>query len=122
MFKFSKCLILLVTIGCILLAVNLMSTNNQPDIIYKIVPQSAKEIIFDTEYVLIKTKQFMSKGVEETDPDLILFVRSLIHPPSAHDYNFTSPKQGNIDYSQEGQSKFIDDLLKKKTNGFFIGI
>ena len=117
----KKSFIFLVAFVCILLAANLNFFKNQAVKIHT-KPLSATDTFADIEYVIIKTREFMSKGVEETDPDLILFVRSLIHPPSTHDYNFTSPRHANIDYSQEGQSNFIDGLLQKKTNGFFIGI
>ena len=57
--------------------------------------------------------KFAVVGVEEDDPELIKFVQKLIKPSSNIKYNFTNPNKPNSDYSQEGQSVYIDEILKK---------
>jgi len=74
------------------------------------------------EEILEETSKFVSRGVNEDDPDLIEFVKSLIKPPSTKQYNFERPNQPNGDYSQHLQSTYIDEILKQKTDGFYIGI
>ena len=76
---------------------------------------------YTREYVIKETIKFASRGVEEDDPELIQFVQKLIKPPSNMKYNFSNPNKPNSDYSQDGQSVYIDELLKKRTNGFYIG-
>ena len=80
-----------------------------------------KRTEFDPSTVLLKTKEFMDRNVDENDPELIQFVKGLILPPSTYEYNFAKPKSPGVDYSQEGQSKYIDELLNQRTNGFYIG-
>ena len=36
-------------------------------------------------------------------------------------YNFENPNKPNNDYSQDGQSVYIDKLLIKRSDGFYIG-
>ena len=71
---------------------------------------------------IIKTLKFMIEETDETDPELVEFVRSLIKPPvkpgSEKKLNLVDPKK--VDYSQIGQSTFIDKILGEKRNGFFI--
>lgn len=71
---------------------------------------------------LIKTLKFMIKNVDEYDPELIEFVKSLIKlPASSSKLNLRKTKLNNNDYSQFGQSNYVSDkLLMNKTNGFFI--
>jgi len=69
--------------------------------------------------ILTKTLKFMLHEVAEDDPELINFVASIIHPPSSRPYNLNSTRKNN-DFSQIGQSPFMDKLLKSKRNGFFI--
>ncbi len=71
--------------------------------------------------ILEETSKFEKRGVDEDDPDLIEFVKGLIKPPSFQQYNFDVPNQPNQDYSQHHQSVFIDEILEKKTDGFYIG-
>ena len=66
---------------------------------------------------LIKTMKFMIQDVDEDDPELIDFVKTVIVPPSKGPRNLLDSRS---DKSQVGQSKFIDNLLGKKRNGFFI--
>ena len=76
---------------------------------------------YSREYIIEETTKFASRGVEEDDPELIQFVQKLIKPPSNMKYNFEKPNKPNSDYSQDGQSIYIDELLKKRTEGFYIG-
>ena len=53
------------------------------------------------------------------NPDLLKHLREhWILPPSDKPRHLVHPDKPH--YSQEGQSKLVDDLLKKRTNGFFI--
>ncbi len=74
------------------------------------------------EEILEETSKFVSRGVDEDDPELIEFVKSLIIPPSTKQYNFERQNQPNGDYSQHHQSTYIDEILKQKTDGFYIGM
>lgn len=69
--------------------------------------------------VLKKTLKFMMHEAEEDDPELLKFVSSLIVPPSTRPLNL-AVKGVKSDYSQMGQSKYIDNLLKGKRKGFFV--
>jgi len=75
---------------------------------------------YTKESVLEETKMFVSRQTEEDDPVLIEFIKKLIKPPTTKPYNLSrSIKNG--DYSQDGQSLYIDKILKNRTEGFFIG-
>ena len=71
--------------------------------------------------ILEETKRFADLKTREDDPQLIEFVKSLLKPPSKEPYNFQKNRLSG-DYSQEGQSLYIDELLKSRTDGFYIGI
>ncbi len=73
------------------------------------------------ERVLEETKKFASLETEEDDPALIEFIKKLIKPPSTKPYNLILSNIKNGDYSQEGQSLYIDKILNGRTEGFFIG-
>jgi len=60
----------------------------------------------------------MIKETDENDQELISFVRSLIHQPSKKLYNVVDKRK--IDFSGDGQSVYVDKILKSKRNGFFI--
>lgn len=77
---------------------------------------SPAQSLIAPEYI-IKTIKFMLKDVDEDDPELIDFVRSVIVAPSKEQRTL---KNEPSDRSQFGQSKYIDTLLKHKRNGFFI--
>ena len=81
--------------------------------------QSSEQLLVD-EVVLMRTILFMIEERNEYDPELIDFVRSLIvQPPVVKgQVNLTDKKR--TDFSQIGQSKYIDNLLGSKENGFFI--
>ena len=60
----------------------------------------------------------MVKDVDEYDSELVEFVKSLIKPPSKKSLNL---KNKNVqDYSQLGQSYYMNGLMNNKKNGFFI--
>ena len=89
------------------------------DSIFKTIMESSNEQLLVDKSILLKTILFMIDKTDEYDPILIEFVRSLIHKPSANGkLNLTDKTR--TDFSQIGQSKFIDNLLKSKRNGFFI--
>jgi hypothetical protein len=61
----------------------------------------------------------MLQEVDEEDPKLISFVRSLItEPPTNKNLNLIN--KNKTDFSQQGQSTYMDSLLGGKRNGFFI--
>jgi FkbM family methyltransferase len=61
----------------------------------------------------------MLKNTDEDDPELIKFVRSLIQTPSKlNQLNLNN--KNKTDFSQIGQSKYIDSILNSIQNGFFI--
>ncbi len=69
--------------------------------------------------VLLKTIKFNIKETNEDDPELIDFVRSLIKPQSTKfERNLTD--KNKKDFSQVGQSKYIDLVFNSKRNGFFV--
>jgi len=75
---------------------------------------------YTKEYVLEKTKKFVSRQTKEDDPVLIEFIKEIIKHPSTKPYNLIRPIK-NGDYSQEGQSLYTDKILNGRTEGFFIG-
>ena len=69
--------------------------------------------------ILMKTISFMIQETDEFDPKLIEFVRSLIHVPSKEEQlNLKQPDRK--DFSQLGQSKWVDRILEERRDGFFI--
>ena len=69
--------------------------------------------------IMLKAISFMIQETDEFDPKLIEFVRSLIWKPSKErKLNLTQPKRK--DFSQIGQSKWVDKVLGERRNGFFI--
>jgi FkbM family methyltransferase len=69
--------------------------------------------------ILFQTIKFMLKETEEDDPELIKFVKSLINVPDwKREINLYN--KNRKDFSQIGQSKYIDSLLDSKKNGFFV--
>lgn len=69
-------------------------------------------------YVLLKTLQYWMMDVDQYDKKLIEFIKTLIHVPSTKMLNLT--EKNKVDYSQHGQSLYMDNLLNKTKNGFFI--
>jgi len=69
--------------------------------------------------IIFQTIKFSLKETEEDDPELIRFVKSLIQHPASEDKRNLVEKNKK-DFSQVGQSKYIDSVLNSKRNGFFI--
>ncbi|CAF0748715.1 unnamed protein product [Brachionus calyciflorus] len=68
--------------------------------------------------IIIETIRFMIQEIDELDPKLIEFVKKLIDPPSDKPINLADMKLK--DFSQSGQSIYIDELLGKMQNGFVV--
>jgi FkbM family methyltransferase len=69
--------------------------------------------------VLLKTLQFQLNHTKAEDEQLVAFVRSLVHPPFPASERNLSDK-ARTDFSQIGQSKYIDGLLGSRRDGFFV--
>jgi FkbM family methyltransferase len=69
--------------------------------------------------IIFETIKFSIKETDEDDPELIKFVKSLIQLPASEDKRNLVEKNKK-DFSQVGQSKYIDSVLNSKRNGFFI--
>jgi hypothetical protein len=69
--------------------------------------------------VLLKTLQFQLEHSKAEDEQLVAFVRSLIHLPFPASERNLSDK-ARTDFSQIGQSKYIDSLLGSRRDGFFV--
>ena len=69
--------------------------------------------------ILMQTILFMIQETSELDPKLIEYVRSIIHKPSGQNKINLAQKR-RTDFSQIGQSKYIDGVLDSKRDGFFI--
>ena len=80
---------------------------------------SDEQLLIDPK-VIINTLKF--KDRDENDPELLEFVRSLIIPPvkPGSDKKLNLDEPNKVDFSQNGQSLFIDKILGKRRNGFFI--
>lgn len=82
--------------------------------------QSSEQRLVDKN-VLMQTIRFMIEETHELDPELVAFVRTLIVPPAQNNtkkLNLTL--KDRVDFSQVGQSKYIDSVLSSMRNGFFI--
>jgi hypothetical protein len=69
--------------------------------------------------IMLKAISFMLQETDEFDPNLIEFVRSLIQKPSK-DRKLSLKQPNRKDFSQIGQSKWVDKVLEGRRNGFFI--
>jgi FkbM family methyltransferase len=105
---------------------NNYSNNNNIEIINDSFDEIWNEIIHVSneqelinKQILFKTIKFMLKETEEDDLELIKFVKSLINVPDwKRKINLNN--KNKKDFSQIGQSKYIDSLLNSKINGFFV--
>lgn len=79
----------------------------------------SKEQSYVDRKVLLKTIKYMIQEREEDDEELVEFVRSLIVKPSP-DRKLNLTNMSRTDFSLNGQSKYMDQLMKSKRNGFFI--
>lgn len=75
----------------------------------------------DTEEkdILFRTLSFMLEERDANDKELIEFAKGLIHQPLP-DSQLSLTEKNKSDFSQFGQSKYIDGLLASRTNGFFV--
>lgn len=70
---------------------------------------------------LVVTLQFMREEREAEDEELVNFVRGLIRNPSADsERNLFEKDSTRTDFSQIGQSKYIDGLLDHQRDGFYV--
>ncbi len=81
--------------------------------------ECTEEQLLVNKTVLLQTITFMLQETDELDPKLIEFVRSIIHKPSK-EKKLNLKRKDTTDFSQVGQSKFIDQTLNSKRNGFFV--
>ncbi|XP_023933267.1 protein Star-like [Lingula anatina] len=64
-------------------------------------------------------QDLFSRELDALDPRLLEFVRrKLLYTPSRRPRNLKRPKA--IDYSQNGQSSLVDQVLHHRRNGFFV--
>ena len=96
------------------------STESELNLIFESFFKQSEEQLLVNRLVLLKTMRYMMEERDELDPELVAFVRSLIVPPPAVKGKPNLEKKDRTDFSQIGQSKYIDSLLGSKTNGFFI--
>ena len=69
--------------------------------------------------ILKKTLDFMVEKRDPEDPELVAFVKTLITPPfQKSQRKLSDPKK--TDWSQIGQSGYIDEALGAKTRGFYV--
>ncbi|CAF0903979.1 unnamed protein product [Brachionus calyciflorus] len=68
--------------------------------------------------VLLQTLKFMIQEVDEHDPKLIEFVKSLIDQPSNKPFNLHEPNRK--DFSQFGEAIYVDQMLNGQRNGFVV--
>jgi hypothetical protein len=69
--------------------------------------------------ILKQTKQFMTYNRSQYDQEVVDFVKKLLIPPSPRNkLNIRDKKRKH--FSQSDQSKYIDELLNGKRDGFFI--
>jgi FkbM family methyltransferase len=79
---------------------------------------SAQQGLISKE-TLLTTLKYMIEEREAHDPELVNFVQTLIQPPSKKKINLRKNKADD-DYSQYGQSRYIDEQLDMKNYGFFV--
>jgi hypothetical protein len=77
------------------------------------------EQLLINQTILRRTNLFMKQETNELDPKLIEFVRSIIHKPNDKNQINLTAKQ-KTDFSQIGQSEFMDGVLNSKREEFFI--
>jgi hypothetical protein len=70
--------------------------------------------------ILLKTLKLIAKDLNEYDPEVVRFVKSLIVEPKIHQQQLNLENETITDYSQLGQSILMSQMMHNKTNGFFI--
>lgn len=96
-------------------------TANLDEILNSIWTVSDEQMLIE-RVTILQTLRFMVEERSETDPELVAFVRSLIIPPPSHGSGrkLKLKNKNKLNSSHTESSKFIDQLLKEKTGGFFI--
>ena len=69
--------------------------------------------------VLLRAFSFMLEEKDSEDEELVEFVRTLIHAPAAEGERNLATKNKS-DFSQIGQSQYIDKLLGSRRDGFYV--
>jgi FkbM family methyltransferase len=92
--------------------------SREHDILWQKTYGSAESLPLKNARIIQRTFKFQIEEVNEDDAELVEYVKSIIVPPSTKPLNLKD--NNKIYFSQIGQDKYIDDLLKQKTNGFFI--
>ena len=93
---------------------------NADDVLMLQLFESSDEQLLIEKKILLQTISFMLEETHELDRKLIRFVSTLIHKPNLNRSQLNLIDKKKRDFSQIGQSKFIDRLLNFKRNGFFI--
>lgn len=93
--------------------------SNQTKIFNEIFTASNEQLSIEKS-ILLQTISFMIQETDELDPKLIEFVSSIIRKTPSKDKQLNLKNKERTDFSQIGQSKFIDQALKSRRNGFFI--
>ena len=103
----------------VLIITNNNYNNDSFDKIWNEILHVSNEQELINKQILFKTIKFMLKETEEDDEELIKFVKSIINVPNwKNEINLNN--KNKKDFSQIGQSKYIDSLLSSKMNGFFV--
>jgi FkbM family methyltransferase len=103
----------------VLIITNNNYNNDSFDKIWNEILHVSNEQELINKQILFKTIKFMLKETEEDDEELIKFVKSIINVPNwKNEINLNN--KNKKDFSQIGQSKYIDSLLNSKMNGFFV--
>lgn len=88
------------------------------EIFDKFFNQSSEQQLISKE-IIFRTLKYMMEERDEYDPELVFFVRTMIvSPHKSKTLNLS--KMEKFDFSQAGQSFYIDEALGRKRNGFFI--
>jgi FkbM family methyltransferase len=103
----------------VLIITNNNYNNDSFDEIWNEILHVSNEQELINKQILFKTIKFMLKETEEDDEELIKFVKSIINVPNLKS-EINLNNKNKKDFSQIGQSKYIDSLLNSKMNGFFV--
>lgn len=100
------------------LSVNSKSKSVDYNLIFSDIFNVSEQQKLVNKEILLKTIQFMIQEVDEFDPKLVEFVRDLIEKPNKKPRNLKNTNKK--DFSQIGQSKYIDFILNEIRDGFFV--
>jgi hypothetical protein len=87
------------------------------DLLKELFDASSEQNLIDPN-VLLKTLEFWLMNVDQYDERLIKFIKTLVKVPPKKNLNLKEPNR--VDHSQHGQSLYMDNLLNKTKNGFYI--